>query len=191
MKREDLKKLLGDAATDEVLDKIMGMNGADIEAHKKSLTDAETARDQFKASLDSANQQIEGFKGMKKPEEVDAAVAEWKTKYDQAQTEHAAQLKAMEFDRTFDTALTGAKVKYANEVKARLKVDELRDKDGKFIAERFNEQIGKLKTDAADLFEGDKPTPKIVTGTNNQSVTTDAFEAALMKGAGIKPPQPS
>jgi hypothetical protein len=189
MKREDLKKLLGETATDELVDKIMGLHGQDIEAHKTKLTEAEGARDQFKTQLEAANQQIESFKGMKKPEEVDAAVSEWKTKYEQAEQEHAKELVAIQFDKDFESAMTGAKVKYTNEAKARLKLDELKDDKGKFITERFNEQIGKLRTDAADLFADSKEPPKIITGGKSGSVLTDPFEAGLLKGAKLTPPE--
>ena len=186
MKREDLKKL---NLTDEQIDSIMGLHGTDIESHKTKLTDLQTQFDAAQTQLTEANTAIEGFKKLK-PEELQAAADEWKVKFEQAQKDHAAELVVIEFDKDFGTALTGAKVKYTNEVKARLKLDELKDDKGKFIAERFNEQVGKLKTDAVDLFESDKPTPKIITNTNNQPVITDAFEAALWKGAGIKPPEP-
>ena len=186
MKREDLKKLLGDSATDETIDAIMGMNGKDIESHKNKLAETETARDQFKAQLDEANQQIESFKGMN-IDDIKKNADEWKTKFEQAQADHAKELVNMQFDKDFETALTGAKVKYSNEVKARLKLDELKDDKGKFIAERFTEQIGKLKTDATDLFESDKPTPKIVTKSNNQPIVGDAMTEAARKAAGLTP----
>lgn len=185
MKREDLKKLLGESATDEVINGIMKLHGDDIEAHKVKVTEVETARDQFKTQLDAANEQIAGFKGMKTQEEVDAAVAEYKTKYEQAEQEHAAQLVGMQFDKDFDAALTGAKVKYPNEIKARLQLDALKDSNGKFIAERFNEQIGKLKTDAVDLFESDNPNPRLVSKTNNTTVVGDPVTNAARRAAGL------
>ena len=47
MKREELKALLGDKADDAVIDKIMAMNGQDIEKHKN---DATKAADDLKAA---------------------------------------------------------------------------------------------------------------------------------------------
>lgn len=183
MKREELEQL---GLSKEQIDSVMGLHGSDIEAKKSEITTLTGERDALKTQLTEAGQQIESFKGMKKPEEVDAAIAEWKTKLEQAQANHAAELLAIEFDRDFGTALTGAKVKYTNEVKARLKLDELKDDKGKFIAERFNEQIGKLKTDATDLFEGDKPDPKIVLGGGNKPVASDAVISAARTAAGLK-----
>lgn len=190
MKREDLKKLLGENVTDEVLDTIMSMNGKDIETHKGKLTTAEESVKTLQTQLADANKQIEDFKGLD-IEGVKKAADEWKSKYEQAVQDHAAKLLGMEFDKDFDSALAGAKVKYPNEVKSKLNLEELKDKSGKFIAERFTEQIGKIKTESADLFVDSKEPPKIVKGANNQTVVTDAFEAALWKGAKLKPPSES
>lgn len=49
MKRDQLKALLGDAATDEVIDAIMSANGKDVNAAKSSVSD-------LKAQLDAANE---------------------------------------------------------------------------------------------------------------------------------------
>ena len=183
MKREDLKALnLEDAA----IDAIMKLHGEDINALKSNLTTATSEAETLKAQLGDANKQIEKFKGMKTQEEVDAAVGEWKTKYEQAEKDYSAKLTARDFDAEYDKALTGAKVKYLNEVKARMKLDELKDANGKFISERFNEQIQKLQADAADLFESETKTPKIVTGTKTiNDSPTPTFASAIeerMKG---------
>jgi hypothetical protein len=188
MKRDQIKKLLGENATDEIIDAIMKLHGESVQANQTQITDLTKQLETANGQVTEANKQIEKFKGMK-PEELENSVKEWQTKFEQAQKDHAAQLATIEFDRDFDKALTGAKVKYTNEVKARLKLDELKDDKGKFIAERFNEQVGKLKTDAEDLFDSGEEIPKIVTSTNNQPVITDAFEAALLRGAGIEAPK--
>lgn len=183
MKREELEKLgLTDKA---VIDAIMESHGKDIEKHKKQVTDAETERDAIKNQLAEANTAIEGFKALK-PEELQKAADDWKAKFEQGEKDHAAALIGIEFDKEFDTALAGAKVKYTNEVKSRLKIDELKDKNGKFIAERFTEQIGKIKTDAADLFSDTKEPPRIVMGGNSQPSNISALEAAVNKGGGFK-----
>jgi hypothetical protein len=184
MKREDLKKLLGEGATDEVINAIMKLHGDDTETHKTKLTAAEGERDQFKMQLDEANKQIAGFKDLK-PEELQKAADDWKAKYEQAEKDYSAKLVTMSFESEFDKALSGAKVKYPNEVKSRLKLEELRDSNGKFIAERFTEQIGKLKTDAVDLFESDKILPKLVTGGNNQPVLGDKVIDAARAAANL------
>lgn len=184
MKREDLKKLLGDGATDETIDAIMGLHGKDIEQHKTKLTEAETARDGFKTQLDAANQQIEGFGLMKTQEEVDAAVNEWKTKAEQAETKAAEQLAQVRFDHALETALAGAKTKNAKAARALLSMDSLKlNEDG--TIEGLDAQLTKIKSENDYLFESDKPAPRIVTGGNNQPVTGDKTIDAARKAAGL------
>jgi len=65
MKRDELKKLLGDAATDEVIDKIMSMNGADIETHKTKATELQGQLDTANQQLTEASTAIEGFRKLK------------------------------------------------------------------------------------------------------------------------------
>lgn len=184
MKREDLEKL---GLSKEQVDSIMALHGQDVEAHKKAITTAEGERDQAKTQLTAANQQIESFKGMKKPEEVDAAVNEWKTKFDKAETDHAAELAKVKFDHALESALTGAKAKNVKAVQALLSMDALKlNDDGSILG--LKEQLEKVQKENDFLFEGDKPDPKIVLGGGNQHVKNlSTLEAAAFKGAGIEP----
>jgi len=100
-------------------------------------------------------------------------------------------VESLKFDHALDGALTTAKAKNPKAVKALLDMDVLRkaydEKTGTIV--NFDEHLKPVKEQNDYLFEGDKPTPRIVAGGRNQPITTDAFEAALMKGAGIKPPE--
>ena len=186
MKREDLKKLLGDAATDEVIDSIMGMNGADIETHKTKVTELQSQFDTANAQLTEANTQIEKFKGMK-PEELQAAADDYKTKWEQAQEDAKTQLAQVKFDHALEKELKSWKVKDPADVIPHLKRDTLKlGEDGKFIG--LKEQLEPLKSAKDYLFEGTKLTPKIVTKTDNKSVNLDPFEAGLLKGANLTQP---
>lgn len=183
MKREELKSL---GLTDEQIDKVMAENGKDIEKSKSEVTAIATERDTLKTQLADAGKQIESFKGMKKPEEVDAAVAEWKTKAEQAATEAQAQVNQLKFDHALEGALTGAKVKDVVSVKAHLKSDALKlNEDGSILG--LKEQLETLKTAKDFLFESDTETPQIITGATSKTVLTDAFDVALRQGAGIQP----
>jgi hypothetical protein len=186
MKREDLKKLLGDAATDEVLDSIMGMNGTDIEQYKTKATDLQTQLDAANGQLTEANTAIEGFKKLN-PEELQKAADEWKTKFETAQTEAQEQLSQVKFDHALDSALATAKAKNPKAVKALLDMDVLRkaydEKTGAIV--NFDEHLKPVKEKETYLFESDKPTPKIVTGGNNRTIQTDAVVDAMRKGAGL------
>src|SRR5687767_3506822 len=96
MKREDLKKLHGDSATDDLLDKIMGLHGSDIESHKTKVTDLTTQLETAQGQLTEANTTIEGFKKLK-PEELQAAADDYKAKWEQAQTDAKTQLAQVKF----------------------------------------------------------------------------------------------
>ena len=183
MKREDLKKLLGETATDEVIDKIMGLHGADIETHKTKLTEAETTRDQFKTQLDEANGQIANFKGMK-IEEIQQAAANWETKYNEATTKAATDLAKVKFDHALDSSLTSAKAKNAKAVKALLSTDTLKlNEDGTIAG--LDDQLTKIKTENGYLFTDETKPPVIIKGGNNQPVIGDKVVDAARKAAGL------
>jgi dsDNA-specific endonuclease/ATPase MutS2 len=190
MKREDLKKL---GLTDEVIekagleadlpDKIMALHGKDIEKHKEDLATATTAAEGLQKQLDEANKQIESFKELK-PEELQKAVEDWKTKAETAEAEAKKQIDALKFDHALDGALLGAKAKNPKAVKALLKIDDLKlTDDGKLLG--LDEQVEALKTENDYLFESDEPEPKIVAGGKNKTVIGDASVIAARQAAGL------
>lgn len=181
MKREDLKEL---GLSDEALDKIMALHGADIERHKQAAASQKAEADALKAQLEEAGKQIESFKGHKTPEEVEKAVNEWKQKAEQAQRDAAAQLEAVKFDHALEGALSAAKAKNAKAVRALLNVDGLKLSDDGIVG--LKEQLEKIKAENDYLFEGERTTQKIVDKTQN-NVTGDALLNAVYKGAGIAP----
>mgnify|MGYP003490667087 CR=1 FL=1 len=181
MKKQDLIEL---GIAEDVAEKVIIAHGKDIESHKTKVSTLQAENDGLKSQVAEANTAIEGFKALD-VDGIKAAADDWKAKYEQSEKDFAAKLVDMDFGKDFDAAIAGAKVKYTNEVKSRLKLDELKDANGKFIAERFNEQIGKIKSESEDLFADAKEPPKIVTGGNNQSVVSDSFDVAMRKGAGL------
>lgn len=185
MKREDLKAL---GLEEGVIDSIMALNGRAIESHKNAAQSAQSELETVKGQLTEANTVIESFKAMK-PDELKAAADDWKAKYEQAEKDYAGKLATMQFDTELDTALAGAKVKNVKAAKALLSTDDLRDANGKFIAERFTEQINKIKSDADYLFESDEPTPQIVKSGKPVNTVGDAFDQAMRAGAGLSTKQ--
>jgi hypothetical protein len=188
MKREDVKKLLGDSATDETIDGIMKLHGEDVNAQKTAVTNLQSQLDAANGQLTDANKTIEGFKALK-PDELKAAADDWRTKFEQAQKDSTSQLAQIKFDHALESALTGAKAKNVKAVTALLSKDALKlQEDGLILG--LKEQLEKIKTENDFLFEGDKPAPRIVTGANNtQAANISAFEAAVNKGGNFKTPQ--
>jgi len=185
MKREDLKKL---NLTDEQIDSIMGLHGADIESHKTKLTDLQAQFDAAQTQLTEANTAIEGFKKLK-PEELQAAADEWKVKFETAQTEAQTQILSIKRSNALEKQLKETyKVKDVKSVKAHLDDQKIQfnEKDETFVG--LDEQVKPVKEKHDYLFEGDKPAPRIVTGGNNQPVLGNAFVTAARKGAGLPEP---
>lgn len=149
MKREFLEELKIDK---EVIDKIMAENGKDIEAEKQKVTAKQTELDGLKTQLKEANTQIESFKG-KDIEGIKKAADEWKVKAETAQTEAEKQIAQLQFDYALETELSKAGARNPKTIKALLNMDSLKNVEGNIIG--LKEQIDKLKTDEAYLFNDD------------------------------------
>ncbi len=191
MKREDLKKLgLTDDALEkaglkaDLIDDIMALHGKSIEKQKTDFETATTAAESLQKQLDEANKQIESFKALK-PEELQKAVEDWKTKAENAQKDAEKRIAEMKFSHALDGALVGAKAKNPTAVKALLKTDELKlAEDGSTII-GFDEQVEKIKTDNDFLFYTDEPEPQIITGGKNKGLLGDAALMAAREAAGL------
>lgn len=183
MKRENLKKLLGDQIGEDVIDKIMADHGSDVEKHKTDIGALTAERDGLKAQLEEANQQIEAFKGMD-IEGVKKTADEWKAKAEASQVEAQKQVAQLKFDHALEGALAGAKAKNPKAVKALLDIEQLEVlKDGSLNG--LKEQLEKIKSENDFLFESDKPDPKIVTGGQSKSIINDPVILAARKAAGL------
>lgn len=185
MKRDDLKKWLGDQIDDAVIDKIMAEHGKDIERHKSDNGTLTTERDGLKTQLGEASQQIEAFKTMD-VEGVKKTADEWKTKAEQAAKDAEEQVKKLKFDHALEAALTGAKAKNAKAVTALLDIELLKlAEDGSISG--LKEQLEKIQTGSDYLFASDEtPPPTIVTGGSNRKLNNDPVVDALRKAAGLK-----
>lgn len=180
MKREFIKGLLPDI-TDEVLDKIMGENGKDIEAAKKPFADYDT----LKTQLADANKAIEDFKGMD-IDGVKKAADDWKAKYEQAEKDHAAKLADMEFDGLLSSAVSTAKGKNAKAIRALLDVDAL--KSSKNQSDDIKAALDALKKDSGYLFEDAETPPPYAPGPGKNPVQTKYTPEvnAIRAAAGLK-----
>lgn len=175
MKREDITAL--GIEDKDVLDKILAINGADIEKHKNQVQTLTAERDGLKTQLGEANTKLEGYD------------PEWKTKATQAQQEAEAQLAGMKLDFALDRALAAAKARDTVSVRAHLKTENLKLDGDQIIG--LDEQLKTLQTDKAFLFEEAAPQASaarvgsaIEHGSSPENL--DAFTAAAMRGARLK-----
>lgn len=91
MKREELKQIA--ELTDEQLDKIMAINGADVEKVKAKVTALEADLKEAKEANDKINTEFEALKSS------NAGAEEYKTKYEALVAENEAKAKQAEADR--------------------------------------------------------------------------------------------
>ena len=157
MKREELKQIA--ELTDEQLDKIMDINGADVEKVKAKVTALEAELKEAKATTDKINAEYEALKSSNAGAEeykskYEALVAENEAKAKQAEAERIAKEKAEGLDRRFD-AVVGEKSFQHEAIRAdyRRKFENaLADKEneGKSDADIFHA----LTKDDATAFKG-------------------------------------
>ena len=115
---------------------------------KEKLDAAEARVSALQQQLTQANGKLEGYD------------PEWKTKAQQMQQEADQKVEAVRFDYAIRTALTEAKAKNPEKLAKLIDRDSLKMVDGKLVG--LDEQLKALKESDGYLFEGDKPTPKIV-----------------------------
>ena len=180
MKREFIKGLLPDIA-DDVLDKIMGENGKDVETAKSKYGDYDT----LKTQLAEANKAIEGFKALD-VDGIKKAADEWKLKAETAEKEAAAKIADMEFNGLLDSAISGSKGKNAKAVKALLDIDAL--KGSKNQSDDIKAALESIKTENGYLFEDTQTPPPYAGGTGTQTVNTKYTPEvnAIRAAAGLK-----
>lgn len=87
MKREDIKAIFAEA-TDEQLQKIMSLHGADIEKYKSKAAALETQVTDGKTAFDNLNTEFEQLKAS------NASAEDYKAKFEQLQTDIAEKEKA-------------------------------------------------------------------------------------------------
>lgn len=92
MKREEIKAIFADA-TDEQLNAVMNLNGADVEKVKTKVTTLETELKEKKADFEKLNTEFEALKA------ANASGEDWKTKFEALQAENDAKAKQAEADR--------------------------------------------------------------------------------------------
>lgn len=176
MKREDIVAL--GIEDKDVLDKILTLNGADIEKQKASVTALTAERDNYKEQLTAANQQIEQFKGLN-VEQIQQAANDWKQKYEAAEADYQSKLAERDYNDAALAALTdvnftskAAKTAFLS----LLQEKQLKLESGKLVG--FDDILNQAKADDPAAFASDKPAPQFTGAGGNPSpaVTQEMFE---------------
>ena len=155
MKRAELEALLqGVENAKEVIDKIMAINGTDIEAHKAAREKAEAERNELKTKLDGyaefTPEKVEAFKAFN-PEEFEA-LKKFKTDTETAQVFAKKETAAMKIlsDKGFSEKAAKLILKAERESVNGIEIDESGTAKN---ADKFFEPIGKNYADFATQTE--------------------------------------
>ena len=132
MKREDVSKIIPGITSDQ-LDSIMNLHGADITAKVNEITTLKAEKTTLTEQLSTANSKLEGYD------------PEWKDKAEQAKTDAAAQVAALEKGYALERKASGLKFSSESARKAFLaeaKAQNFAMKDGEIlIMSRLSERV--------------------------------------------------
>lgn len=123
MKREDVSKIIPGITPDQ-LDSIMNLHGADITAKVNEITTLKAEKTTLTEQLNTANGKLEGYD------------PEWKAKAEQAKTDAAAQVAALEKGYALERKASGLKFSSESARKAFLaeaKAQNFAMKDGEIL----------------------------------------------------------
>ena len=169
MKREDITALLPDI-TEEQLDKIMGLHGADVTNLKESLATAQNDLTTARSELTAANEKLKGYD------------PDWQTKMTDAQN----QVGAVRRDAAIQAALMTAGARNTKAALAMLDLDKVKlGEDGKL--DGLEDQLTELtKSDSWLFSSGASDTGMSTMSTGGEhgqggTATGDGVEAAFNK----------
>lgn len=149
MKTEDLKEK---GLTEEQINFVMAENGKDLKKLQKENETLTSDRDTWKEKAETAEEALKGFEGID-PAQVQAQLAEYKKKAEDAEKDRDAKLYERDFADALKTALDG--VKFSSEaakkaVMADIKEAGLKLKDGKILG--LNDLLTQMKETDASAF---------------------------------------
>lgn len=153
MTKEALQEL---GLTDEQIAKVLELKGKAIAAEQKRADKAEKDRDQWKTRAETAEETLKGFDGVD-VEKLNAEIADWKKKAEQAETEYKQQMYDRDFAETLKTELES--VKFSSEaakrsVMADIKEAGLKLKDGKILG--LGDLLKQIRETDASAFAEDE-----------------------------------
>lgn len=187
MKREFLEEL---GLEKDNIDKIMAVNGADIEKYKLDLTSKNEELDGVKKQLDEADATIKGFEDLN-IDDIKKASEDWKIKYETDTEILKEQIRDRDFDYAIekflnDYAFTSDLAKKA--VLHDFKTKDFKLEDGKILgAKDFMETIKEQNPTAFKSEEDPKSNPPKVSssGIHKEDGISDSFLDSMMRGAGL------
>lgn len=168
MKRDEVKALIP-GITDEQLDRIMDLHGADIERHKQTVQTLTAERDAARTQLDDANKKLEGYD------------PDWKQKAAEAGRKASEQVEALQ--RGYAAERVAAGLKFSSESAKRAFVSDLNAKnlpvqDGRLLG--ADEFVKEWREADPAAFAPEKTPPSFTVGGHNRAprqISQDLLDA--------------
>lgn len=176
MKREELKAL---ELSDDVVDKIMAMNGADIEKQKNTIATLTADRDDLQKRLETANSSLEGYD------------PEWKSKAEQAQAEAEAKMQKLQRSFAYREQVSGLQFSSSSAKRAflaDLEAKKLPVQEDKVLG--FEEFLKSYKESDPEAFVPEKPVPTVTVpgqGRGPQSSAKEVLDEKYKNNPFFKP----
>lgn len=156
MKREELKKL---DLTDEQIDKVMGLHGADVEAMKAKTDELGKTNESLQNQIAERDKDLKTLKKQAgNNEELNNQLKELQSKYKQDTESLTKELQQTKLNSAVDSALGKAKVRNTKAAKALLNMDNVTLND-KGELEGLDDQISSLQKSDGYLFDQGQKEP--------------------------------
>ena len=150
MKREELKKL---NLTDEQIDKVMSLHGADVESMKSKSEELNKTNESLQLQIAERDKDLKTLKKQAGDnEELTNQFKELQNKYKQDTENLTKELQQTKLNSAVDSALSKAKVRNSKAAKALLNMDEVK-LNNKGELEGLDEQISSLQKSDGYLFD--------------------------------------
>lgn len=148
MERKQLEEL---GLEKDVINKIMDLNGNDINKVKQEREVLEQEKTNLSEQLKSANTKIEDFSKLN-VDEIKEEAKKYKEEFEANQKEMQSKLKQQELEHKIELSLTKQGAKSIKAAKALLDIDKLNETDK--VDEELEAQLTSLTESASYLFQG-------------------------------------
>ena len=184
MKREELKKL---NLTDEQIDKVMSLHGADVESMKSKSEELNKTNESLQSQIAERDKDLKTLKKQAGDnEELTNQFKELQSKYKQDTENLSKELQQTKLNSAVDNALSKAKVRNSKAAKALLNLDDVKFND-KGELEGLEDQISSLqKTDGYLFDQGNKEPYQPQGGGGNTDPDPVATMTNIFKGEESK-----
>ena len=161
------------------LNKSVAENYKTIAEFEKVKNRLEVERDNYKDSLETAQNSLKEFEGVD-VKDMQGKISQLTANLAQKDNEYKAKIADMEFNSVLDGAISASGAKNAKALKALLDVEKL--KSSKNQAEDIKSAIEAVKADNDYLFESNEPIKNPVRPTNNPPVSGISKETFAKMG---------